>query len=327
MIFYIVNPLSAGFIYSNISLVLTFISFLLIPQIGFFLIGSVLSKSELYIKKVYMIIGRIHFFTFLSGIVLFFWRPDFYINYLYVVQSKFYEVETWFYPRLVSYLDTSMILGIVGTFSFVLIYYFETRSRFKYFMLLIVVIGILMTLSRGAWLSLMVSIIFIAMKELKQLNFRPIFFGFITLTIFFFTLVINDYNISILSDFTNRLENIGGTVSERSEQWENIVNQINQYPYGFGLGLTSHKSQGFEHTVPDGNYFRILGDTGILGLFVFILFFLYAIYQAWIKSYPTLIILVAFFIQAIGTNVFDLYYAGYYFWFFLGITFNMPYKS
>lgn len=327
MIQYILNPVSSSYLSANTSIIFTFISFLIIPQIGFFSVGAVLSRKEDFLKKTYSIIGRIHFFTFLAGLFLFFLRPNFYQEYLYVVQSNFYEVETWFYPRLVSYLDTSMILGIVGTFSFVLIYYFEPKTHLKYFMLITVVIGVIMTLSRGAWVSLSMSILLIVLKEFLRLNYRLLLFSIFSAILIVVIFLSFNQQLSIIADLSSRVESLGSSIGERSDQWERIIDQINHYPGGFGLGLTSHKSVGFDYIVPDGNYFRILGDIGFLGSLFFLLFFFYALFQSFIKSYPLFIILVAFFFQAIGTNVFDLYYAGYYFWLFMGITYNLPLRE
>jgi O-antigen ligase len=324
---YLFNPVSFHYIIENRFFIIEAINFLIIPQIGFYLLGGVIVKDRSNLLNVYKQIGRIHFFTFSFGIVLYLTRPYFYIEYLHVVQKAFYENVSWFYPRLVSYLDTSMILGVVGVFSIVLIYYYEPHKKLKMLMLPIIIFGVAMTLSRGAWIGLSLALILIILEkiELKRLFILILVSSLLVYVGSIFYL--QGQEDPLVKLIINRVSQIDNAIESRYGQWEQIINQMNVFPLGFGLGLTSHKGIGFNYGVPDGNYFRILGDLGFFGLFIFLLMFMFSLYRAYKYSYPLFIILVIFFFQAIGTNVFDLYYAGYYFWFFLGIINNLDFNE
>ena len=308
-----------GFLASNPMIYLYGFSYLLIPQLFFYKIGVAVKDT----KQALFLLLKCNAVLVLVSIVLYILRPGFYLN---LISSKFtetFDIYGGFVPRLVGYIADSMAMGVICSSSFILSLAYVEKKKFIY--LLIFLAGSIMSMQRGSWITLIVAsfIYLILSKKLFKLSLKWIFLigSLVISMIYFITTIELEGSLSYMDLLMRRFENIGSAGGERNMQWFGVIDAVGNYPLGFGLGSLSHKGvgMGFPVVCPDGNYFRILGDTGVLGFLIFLflncstLWFLFKT-----RRYGLMCALLVFLAQAIGTNVFDLYYASFIYWFLMG---------
>ena len=117
------------------------------------------------------------------------------------------------------------------------------------------------------------------------------------------------------------MNTLEGMFLERADQYESFAVVFKTYPFGLGLGLLSHKAAnlGLLFSTPDGNYYRIFGELGIMGLVSFCALVFSTLFKAFKRRmHLALLVVSIYLLQAAGTNVFDLYAAGFLFWYFIG---------
>jgi len=308
-----------GFLASNLMVYLYGFSYLLIPQLFFYKIGVAVKNT----KQALLLLLRCNVVLVLVSIVLYILRPDFYLNLIFSKFSETFDFYGGFVPRLVGYIADSMAMGVICSSSFILTLAYVEKNKFIY--LLIFLAGSIMSMQRGSWVTLVVAsaIYLILSKKLFKLSLRwLVLIGLIAVSIVYFITSIDvEGNLSYLELISRRFDNIGSAGGERYMQWFGVIDAVRNYPFGFGLGALSHKGvgMGFPVVCPDGNYFRILGDTGVFGFLIFL--FLNCV-TLWFllknRRYGLMCALLVFLAQAIGTNVFDLYYASFIYWFLMG---------
>jgi hypothetical protein len=117
-------------------------------------------------------------------------------------------------------------------------------------------------------------------------------------------------------------------LSERAIGYVKAGQIITMFPLGVGLGASLSASEQASNSglgqVVDANFARILADTGIIGLMLFIAILVLALYKS-IKKRSLLfftITILLYSFQALGTNVFDSFICIHLFWIFLGILNN-----
>lgn len=313
-----------GFLASNPMVFLYGFSYLLIPQLFFYKVGVAVKDT----KQALLLLLKCNAILVLVSIVLYILRPGFYLN---LISSKFtetFDIYGGFVPRLVGYIADSMAMGVICSSSFVLTLAYVEKKKFIY--LLVFLAGSIMSMQRGSWVTLIVAsfIYLILSKKLFKLSFKwIILIGLLVVSIIYFITAIDvEGNLSYMDLLMRRFENIGSAGGERNMQWFGVIDAVGNYPLGFGLGALSHKGvgMGFPVVCPDGNYFRILGDTGVLG---FLIFLFLNCSTLWFllknRRYGLMCALLVFLAQAIGTNVFDLYYASFIYWFLMGTSSKM----
>lgn len=308
-----------NFLISNPIIFLYGVSYILIPQLFFYKIGIAVTDT----RKAVSFLLKCNFFLVLMSVVFYVARPNFYIS---LISSKFpstFELYGGFVPRLVGYIADSMAMGVICSSSFVLSLAYIKKNKYLY--MFIFLIGSIMSMQRGSWIMLVVSsfIYLFLSQKLKQLSIRGLFFIVVFICSILYIVVNIDVDgaLSYTDLLLRRFENLGSAGGERDMQWLGVIDAVKTYPIGFGLGALSHKgvNMGFPLSCPDGNYFRILGDTGVMGLIIFVflnvstIFFLLRR-----KQYGCMCALLVFLAQAVGTNVFDLYYSSFIYWFLMG---------
>lgn len=329
---YIISTEAKILLSSHPFLIAESFAYLFIPQIGFYYLGSSLLEDQSDKKNdediIINVLKRIIFiFSLFAVISLYFHfqRPVFFQQFLIRVfidaQVTEYGV---FYPRLTGYLN-SMIVGVIATsMVFLSLHYIENRF-YRFLLVSLFVIVAAFTLQRGAWISLA---FFLFLWLLFKMSVSTLFkLSFISLTIFvswdlisLFTVGLIDQNLAL--EFVKRFDAIDLALNERQYQVENFIYIFENNSMGIGLGMLSHKSAeaGFLYAVPDNNYLRILGEIGIIGFMLFVALIFkssWRLFQR--KSFGLLFIIGVYSVQAIGTNVFDLYMSGFLFWFVLGV--------
>ncbi len=314
-------------------LIFSNINYLLLPQLMFFLLGVKNGINQLSIKKSINIILNLNFILILMGVILYIIKTDFYLEFLKYNFPKGFVFYGGFYPRLISFLGDSMSIGVLCSSSFILALVYSDQKWKRILYPFIFLVGDVMSMQRGAWLSLFMGtgllmlwkrkLIFDLLRRVNKKILLSIFLVFILAIIVISFIDIKALD-SFLQELGNRFGRITTAISERTSQWENVTYALEYNPLlGKGLGTLSHKAVnvGLSGTIPDGNYLRIIGETGILGGLSFLCLLGIAFLAAYKSNQKGLsIVLVIYSFQAIGNNVFDLYYASFIFWFVLGLS-------
>jgi len=331
---YLFVDISRDFIVNNMKLLFQMVSYLIVPQLFFFFIGGFIGRSNEKLKNNIWLLLKCNLFLVSVGIVLHFWRPGFFLEFH---KNEFATVDYGqYYPRLTSYMN-SLILGIVCRVSAVLA--IEYAKKWKLGFIAIFVIGSFLTLQRGALIDLLLgfTILFILRNsdKLKTIKFKlsyksynTLFYSlilvFISCILFYYIYNHSSIAQSFVVNLRYKLDNLINSIFERNSTWLLAFNVANEYPLGLGIGLLSHKGADahFIYAVPDGNYFRILGELGYFGLISFVSLLITGIVLVIKqKRYSISAVLICFAFHALGTNVFDLYYTSFIFWFLLGISY------
>jgi len=332
---YFFVDISYSFFVNNKKILFQAFTYLIIPQIFFFFAGNYIGKSDKMINDNIWLLLKCNLILITIGIILHFIRPNFFLEFQ---RNEFRTVNYGlYYPRLTSYMN-SLILGIVSPISAILS--IEYAKKRKLFFIIVFIIGSFLTLQRGSIIDLFFgfTIYFMLKNHLnsKKIKFKiprktinHIIYLTIGILLFLLTIFLFYKESEIIKIFTlnlkYKLNNILNSILERNDTWIESIKIANEYLLGLGIGLLSHKGADafFLYSVPDGNYFRILGELGYIGLILFILLITKGMYLAFRqKKLSIFAVLLCYSFHAIGTNVFDLYYASFIFWFLLGLTYT-----
>ena len=317
------------FLQNHISLLLYGISYLLLPQLLFFNLGRNMSNRKIINSLKALLICN---FVLISvGIYFYMARPQIYLSFVERALADQFAVYGYA-PRLVSYLGDSMSIGIICSTSTVLSLFILTKKT-RFIFTTIFAVGCIMSMQRGAWISMLLGIIFYIFMtnkiNLKRFRINRTLFIVLLVSITVIVYVIIKIQQEWASEFeffdiiTRRFNKIGGAADERSAQWLGVIQSSTRNLFGTGLGTLSHKGVdfGFPLVCPDGNYMRILGDTGFIGLILFLLLNILSLNNTYNKKeWPLFVVIIIYMIQAIGTNVFDLFYSSFIYWYVLGLS-------
>ncbi len=146
----------------------------------------------------------------------------------------------------------------------------------------ILLICLLFTYGRGAWISLCVSILIISICYIQKKSFWPIFMIIpVFLTIYFFVA-----KLPFLGDISARFEDVnvlettsvlsekGNSLGWRIQYWRELLTKAFKSPI-IGHGLGSVRIMGSAHTEAHNNYIQIFFETGIGVFFYFGILILY----------------------------------------------------
>lgn len=298
------------------------VSYTLIPSL-LYLLGAkrarsyessiAVSKDVIMASVTLMVIGLVFYYLF----------PEFYYSHIgQSLDTSHWGIEDYRYG---SYISSSN-LGSLCVAS-ICLFFLTLNTRNKFFNVIFIItilVSLLMCMQRSAWVM---SGIFLTILLLVTNNTRKTKIGMAFLAIFALFVIIefsnklfNEYQLEMFLVRTEQL-NAVGMASERSSQWKNGLSVFMESPMGYGLGSMGHKAaqEGYKGVVPDGNYFRILSELGIFGFIVFILLIIRSLRRGLkTKNIELTLLILGYCAQAIGTNVFDLYFSSFVFWYILG---------
>lgn len=310
-------------------------SYLIIPPMFFYIAGHHIERIKP--PNINWVIDKIVLLNALSvviGIALFLTVPDFYKRYVADTLINVYNTEEQFYPRMFSYYGNAMMLGVICSASIPLTFSLNRSVFFRIVLVVIFFIGAVMTLQRGSWFAASVGLVLSLLLKTNRSSIRKYGLRIIIvvsilaalipiLIILSFDKINNNAGIALtLQFFEERFLTVGSMVSERSYQWENVSKVLLDYPFGIGIGMLSHvtAANNFELAIPDGNYFRIIGELGPYGFIIFILLLIKGVIRGLMCGRPFYAVaLIVYALQAVGTNVFDFYYTSFVFWLLIGI--------
>ncbi len=263
--------------------------------------------------------------------------------YLWISESDMYRVfmntteglgtDLLFFQSLFGLTATSAF-GIIG-FIISANVIFKTNGAKGKIALIICAIATILAFRRAALLILLMAII--AFHYFGYYKYKYIKRKYLLFELIFFYLI---YMI-FYDSYGNLIHSIferGGMISEAFETRSDAWKQAFDYPYlitGRGLGTVGHKALEFsEILIPDGNYFKIIAETGIIGFSLFAFILVLSIISG-IKNlrenYMQLGIVLAMCLIAVGSNIFTYQSIAPIFWFSVGelLLKNkiVPYKS
>ena len=230
------------------------------------------------------------------------------------------------YGRM-SGISGSLIFGNLIMIGFIMSFF--TRKMF----LPLIAFCLLFNAQRSAWFAAASSILIYLLYLLKNLRIKKI----LTYTIFILVFVI--IGISLISNYIDfdidfmlsRLDSVGNASSERQDQWVYGMKNFISYPLGTGVGQVGHVAARFEgassiyNIVPDGDYFRILSEYGMIGglfyIFVISSVFLSFILIKKMDQIVVLALITGYLIQMVGSNISEFYFTNFVYWFIFGYYF------
>ena len=250
--------------------------------------------------------------------------------YLWISESSMYRIfmntteglgtDLLFFQSLFGLTATGAfgIIGFIISASLI----FKSNGANGKIALIICAIAAMLTFRRAALLVLLMAII--AFHYLGYYKYRYIKRIYIVAELIFFYLV---YMV-VYDQYGNLIDSVferGGMISDafetRNAAWEHAFD----YPYlitGRGLGSVGHKALEYsEILIPDGNYFKIIAETGIIGFSLFASILVLATVNG-IKNlredYMQLGIVLAMCLIAVGSNIFTYQSIAPIFWFSVG---------
>ena len=308
-----------------ISLIMSEASNSLIPILAFW-VGKEYSKRQadefehtIVGVGVLLLVTGIYYNTFLND--------PYYLKFLGEANYNFNI--SWFSaaPRLTSFYG-SVICGAVGCFIAILSfkYLIFDKSIISYKFWLVHIIGVLLavlSLQRSAMLAVFVFSLFMLCicASRKYFRIRMVFIYFLIIVIAIATA--QTKMPVIFSRVLSRVDSFSSAVGERSDGWANAFsNGILSTIFGYGFGTGGQRAIGLsEATVNDGNYFKIIYDLGLVGLFIFISI-CFSNLKAAIKGRSNSIIYIVIcfciLLQMIGTNLLTFGITAMLFWYSVG---------
>ena len=179
------------------------------------------------------------------------------------------EFQFVFVQKDVNYLSAFMIPGIFMAIRFLI--FEKQKQKWLYLMCIIIsTLGILLTLSRAASITLALIAVLVFLEYMSKIRLS------IGKIILFFMAVISAmiiFNFIYSTAYFGRLTALEGYEKNvRFEIWEYAFKAFFDSPIiGSGLGASNHFSEVAMEYQTHCNYIDILGDTGILGMTLFVL--------------------------------------------------------
>lgn len=291
----------------------------LIPVLTFFL---ALRLRWTDVSAILSSLILLHVGLVLVSILLHFSQPDFYTVYLATQFAELGGLDLWqYYARLQGPLGSTSI-GVLCCSSIFLMPLTRFSNNAKTICILIFAAGSFLTFQRSSMFLVFFGLLF----NLKYMSFFGKF-TFLFFTLGILTAAFSSFGqLEIIERIFGRIGEIQNvlTLGDRSS-YGIVLSNLTEYMLGFGLGATTSlaDSRGYNPggQIVDANHLRIMSDLGIAGLAIFTMSWLVPISKAVVfrRVLPLIVTIVAFQLQALGTNVFDSYYTGHLYWFYLGL--------
>lgn len=314
----------------------------------FFFFGE---SNKIEDNRLFKIFGYSCLLCFSIGLFLYISSPDFYISYLNDARHAKWFDESQFvnesnilaYTRFSAFWATPYAVSYLGLSSFCISFLLLKRDHEKsnvwYLLLTVSMISAILCFQRIAMgcvvLFLLIFIFSGYLKAGKSLKFLLIVF----LLIFFvlpYMLEQFGSRFSILQDqLFGRLDlfSFSQAMSEgRDSQYDLVLENWKNIPFGSGLGSASGAALSFGFPgVTDGEYFRILVETGVIGLLIFAYICISTLFHSFSYRLSLLaetLVVIYFLLACFGSNALSIMHIfAPMFWFCLGRIWNNQYTS
>ena len=131
-----------------------------------------------------------------------------------------------------------------------------------------------------------------------------------------------DSNPDFLPELFERFSSLSEAIEERSDSWLGGLSNTQNFIVGDGLGRYGHKAVEYSDIyIPDGNYFRMIAEIGIIGVLLFFIIILKALYNGFsnIKThYIQLAIVIMVCMMSVGSDMFSFQLIAPIFWYSIG---------
>lgn len=317
------------------ALALNALSYLLVPQVCCLLLGLAAGRDREAADRLLRIILISNVVALVIGILFYLTRPGFVLAAEVRVFGENTDKYMGFLPRMHGYFN-SMVLGALCYTALGLAVLRVTRPSRLLALIVLCSLAAALTMQRASWLitggMAAVCLAVLAARGAASWWRPQRLFALVAVAgliaaggfaIYRFALEQPWFAIAA-EEFDNRVRYFGTSVAERSDQWVVSLAFVREEPIGVGLGVVSHKAAEIEglrpYAVTDGNWFRILAETGLPGLALFTLLVLSSLAGALRQRRLTIAGTIALIlVGAVGSNLFDLYYIGFVFWLLVGI--------
>ena len=320
ILYFLINLFS--FIYTinsiyTIDIYIDNVADIVFPMLLYF-IGSKKSFSTNNLK---IIIDATFLFIFF-GLILHFWNPPFYLDYMSSNLSILWNLSLKydFLPRFFGLMVGPQIPSHISVVSIILILMVNKDGGFSkknMFLILIFAFSIFLSLQRAAWFNFIL-VLFVVVFNIIVKKLDGKFLIIILVTLFSILILVNlnfiiqiDWNI-----FTDRIESFSGILEDRFENVRNLYAIETFKENIFGVGLMYKGSL-------DGNFHRIIMDLGVFGIFSGGLFIIFSIFNTiYRKNIYILLFIIVYIIGSLGSPIFDGFYSSHIFWLILGFSNN-----
>lgn len=301
------------------------LSFNFIPSLLYFIGRNIAEDS----KAKQWALHTLNAFCFMMaiGTIAYLAFPGFYYQYLgQSIESFAYGLGDYRYGSFIS----SLALGSVSSISIVVYFYiFEELKKWQRISYLpLIILNVVMCMQRSAWIVAVIALfcsVFYKFKSNRKLRIRIIgfLFGLIIIISLIWLGRASIFTSAQLEYFENRLEvvNIASMFGSRNSQWEAAWKVFLKNPLtGLGLGSCGQKAAPYGlAVVTDGNHLRILAEIGIIGFLMFCYINIRAIWRSYKrKQFYFSLAIILYNMAAIGSPIFDQYYASFAYWIILG---------
>jgi hypothetical protein len=310
--------------------------------------------NEIRIEKGLKIIKNTGLIVAVIGIIMYFVIPRdlvFSFGYKY---NFINQLEGYFYYqnvlRMMSVIWNPMAFGsymmILSILYFNDVLNSRTRKRqlLNLISYLIIVTCLVFTMSRGSWSGAFAGHLIILVYNRKKIIKVAIVFA---LACVLFISMFSQYSSSLyqhLSTLGMSTDSGVTAYNQRSSQWKNAIDLFKSYPLGYGVGKIGVAQQRIkdrygEYTeniaLTDANYFKILAETGIQGIILFLLFLFTKLIKCIrsirspsdnskgrginINAVSLAAITLGISLQAIGSNVWDFTALPYIYFFLIAM--------
>lgn len=225
-----------------------------------------------------------------------------------------------------SSVSGSLGFGCMLTTAAMCAFYLKKRTLLFFFLICIV-----FSLQRSAWLATVTGVLLYIVYEMRKrgahgmFKYLGIIIFIVIVLIFFVGSFSSDLNLLI-----DKFDSIGSAIEERDGLWLAGIENFKSFPLGTGVGQVGQVAR-FESSsfmsVPDGDYFRILSEFGVVAVFFYLLLFfsiLFLVIRHSLLSREELCVLsivIGFSIQMIGSNITEFYYNNFIYWISIGYFF------
>lgn len=208
----------------------------------------------------------------------------------------------------------------------------KNKKILNFTMMIVFSIAVILTFRRIAIAILLFVFIvyhFLLYRELKAVHL--IFIAIEILLLILTGTIFVDYFIKSYNFSPDRLLNLSSAIEVRISIWSIAFENYLYLISGIGLGAGGHKALIYNpNIISDGNYFKILLETGVVGLGLFATILISTVVRAarqFSTEFVSLGIVISFAIAAVVSNVFTYQSLAPLFWFAVGVIWNDQIES
>ncbi len=276
------------------------------------------SKEKTNNFRFYNITLYVLIISFITGFYLWMNDSDYYKFFMETTEGPGVGID--FFQSLYGLTAT----GAFGVIGFLISTNLLLRSNGKKgkISMIICFVATILTFRRGAMFSLFTAIIilhYIGYLKFHFLKKRYFIVEFIFIYLIY-KYLLSDYAV-LLENLLDRNSDISQAVGERSFTWTYVFQDLT-FIFGKGLGSVGHKAIGFSKIlIADGNYFKMIGEIGIFGTFIFFAILISSFWNGFkdLKNkYLDLGVIFCICLIAIGSNIFTFQSIAPIFWFAIG---------